>query len=96
MGESESKSGLGLYPFGIGLKRCGLGLWFHGLGLGLHPGGLGLTLSPGESSEKCTKYTYEKEKNVHNHDHTMCVCTIFMVSKHHKHDKIGKKGMKLT
>ena len=62
MGESESESGLGLYPCGLGLglhlgglelKRCGLGLWSPGLGLGLHPGGLGLTVSPGESGEKC-------------------------------------------
>ena len=68
--ESESglESGLGLYPCGLGLglglhlcglglKRCGLGLWSYGLGLGLglHPGGLGLTVSPGESGEKCTR-----------------------------------------
>ena len=66
--ESESglESGLGLYPCGLGLglglhlgglglKRCGLGLWSHGLGLGLglHSRGLGLTVSPGESCEKC-------------------------------------------
>ena len=53
MGESESESGLGLHLGGLGLKRCELGLWSHGLGLGLHPGGLGLTVSPGESDEKC-------------------------------------------
>ena len=66
--ESGLESGLGLYPCGLGLglglhlcglglKRCGLGLWSYGLGLGLglglHPGGLGLTVSPGESGEKC-------------------------------------------
>ena len=70
MGESEFESGLGLYPCGLGLglglhlcglglKRCGHGLWSYGLGLGLglrlHPGGLGLTVSPGESGEKCTR-----------------------------------------
>ena len=60
----RDESGLGLYPCGLGLglhlcglglKRCGPGLWSCGLGLGLHPGGLGLTLSPGESDEKCAK-----------------------------------------
>ena len=59
-----SESGLGLYPCGLGLglhlcglglKHCGLGLWSYGFGLGLHPGGLGLTVSPGESGEKCTR-----------------------------------------
>ena len=66
MGESESEcgleSGLRLYPCGLGLglhlcglglKRCGLGLWPYGLGL--QPGGLGLTVSPGESGEKCSR-----------------------------------------
>ena len=63
MGESESESGLefglGLYPCGLGLglglhlcglglKRCVLGLWPYGLGLGL-------TVSPGESGEKCSR-----------------------------------------
>ena len=49
--------GLGLHLCGLGLKRCGLGLWSYGLGLGLglQPGGLGLTVSPGESGEKCTR-----------------------------------------
>ena len=68
MGESESESGLesglGLYPCGLGLHLCGLGLnrcelglWPFGLrlGLGLRPGGLGLTVSPGESGEKCSR-----------------------------------------
>ena len=55
MGESESKSRLGLYPCGLGLHLGGLGLWSHGLGLGLHPGGLRLTVSPGELGEKCTR-----------------------------------------
>ena len=68
MGESESESGLRLWSYGLGLglgihlcglglKRCGVGLWSYGLGLGLglHPGGLGLTVSPGESGEKCTR-----------------------------------------
>ena len=56
MGESESESRLGLYPcgLGLGLHLGGLGLWSHGLGLGLHLGGLRLTVSPGESGEKCT------------------------------------------
>ena len=52
---------LRLYPcglrLGLALHLGGLGLWSDGLGLRLHPGGPGLTVSPGESSEKCTRQT---------------------------------------